>query len=169
MSGEARGSRAKFHQDVAKLRPHLSSFAHVLTGSRDDADDLVQDTILRAIEKRRTFVPGTNLRGWLYTIMRNLHVSSIRAQQIRKGIMEGYMPRSVTLPNQEHTVQLKQALRAMNHIPPKQVTAVMGNAIGIQYDQIAAESGTPENTIKSRAKLARKALTRLMETTKQSP
>src|SRR5262245_37487106 len=75
-------SSADFRTGIIECLPHLRAFARALTGSRERADDLVQDTIVRALAAWQRFEPGTNLRAWLLTILRNQRISQLRRQRI---------------------------------------------------------------------------------------
>jgi len=72
--------------DIVALLPDLRAFARFMCREREAADDLVQNTVLAALDKQKQFEPGTNLKGWLFTIMRNRFYSDLRAQRRRPRI-----------------------------------------------------------------------------------
>ena len=74
--------------DIVLLLPDLRAFARFMCREREAADDLVQNTVLAALDKQSQFEPGTNLKGWLFTIMRNRFYSDLRAQRRRPTAIE---------------------------------------------------------------------------------
>lgn len=84
MSNDHSGS--SFKQDLLKTLPALRAFALSLCGRHDKADDLVQDAVVKALLKRELFVPGTNLKAWVFTILRNEYFSQLRKKAVRLKI-----------------------------------------------------------------------------------
>ena len=74
--------------EIVALLPDLRAFARFMCREREAADDLVQNTILAALDKQQQFTPGTNLKGWLFTIMRNRFYSDLRTQRRRPLTIE---------------------------------------------------------------------------------
>src|SRR5215813_8722261 len=83
MAVEATQSRNVDDQDLIACVPHLRAFARFLTGNRERADDLVQDTIVRALTAAHQFQRGTNLKAWMFTILRNQHYNDVRKARVR--------------------------------------------------------------------------------------
>jgi RNA polymerase sigma-70 factor (ECF subfamily) len=142
-----------FHKDLIVLLPDLSRFARSLTRNEDDAHDLVQDCVERALKKRALFQDGTSLKSWLFTLMRNLFIS----QKRRAAVDRKYLAMAdeddwyVQPGNQVAHVLLAETMRALAKLPAHERTVVM--VLGLNdADQhaIAAKTGEPVGTLKSR-------------------
>ncbi|TDQ83042.1 RNA polymerase sigma-70 factor (ECF subfamily) [Dongia mobilis] len=152
-------------QLVAKI-PALTAFAVMLTRNRQTADDLVQDTILRALTRQELFTPGTNLKAWLFTIMRNLHINNLRAGHRARlvEIDDDLLPNlASTAPNQEHRLVLKELFRAIGTLNPDQ-QEVLALVVGqdLSYEEAATICSCPIGTIRSRLARARRELERML-------
>jgi RNA polymerase sigma-70 factor (ECF subfamily) len=141
-----------FEGDLIALLPQLRAFARSLVGH--DGDDLVQDTAIRALKSRHTFVPGTNLKAWLFTILRNQWVTAGRRKRTEVALAEDFdLP---TPPPQEHAVALRDFARLLKRLPAKQREALLLVAAeGFSYEEAAAISRTSVGTVKSRVSRAR--------------
>ena len=82
---------AEFHQELAALVPNLRAFAKSLSGSADSADDLVQETLIKAWKNRTTFAEGSNLKAWLFTILRNTFLSDRRKRKFEVEDPDGVL------------------------------------------------------------------------------
>src|SRR5437899_12100153 len=93
--------------DIVGLLPDLRAFSRFLCREREAADDLVQNTVLAALDKQQQFAPGTNLKGWLFTIMRNRFYSDLRMQRRRHDSIddEAALPLAAVY-NQEAAIAL---------------------------------------------------------------
>jgi RNA polymerase sigma-70 factor (ECF subfamily) len=141
-----------FETALIKLVPQMRAFARSLVGQ--DGDDLVQDTLLRAIKSRHTFVPGTNLKAWLFTILRNQWVTAGRRKRAEVGLAEDFD--APAEPTQEHAVALSEFTRLLDRLPERQREALLLVAAnGFSYEEAAAISGTTAGTVKSRVSRAR--------------
>jgi RNA polymerase sigma-70 factor (ECF subfamily) len=141
-----------FEGDLIALLPQLRAFARSLVGY--DGDDLVQDTLVRALKSRHTFVPGTNLKAWMFTILRNQWVTAGRRKRIETGLLDDHTP--PTPPTQEHAVALRDFCRLLKRLPAKQREALLLVAAeGFSYEEAAAISRTSVGTVKSRVSRAR--------------
>lgn len=151
---------ACFEADLLRHMPRLRAFAMGLAGRRDVADDLVQETLLRALKARERFVPGSNLQAWLFTILRNAYLTRAgrdrRLRQDPDGVHVGSLSAS---PEQEWRLHYREMLKALARLRPHHREALLlVVAAGMSYEEAAAVSGCPVNTMKSRVKRAREAL-----------
>lgn len=144
--------------------PRLNRYARALMRGRDGAEDLVQDTILRALEKAHLWQPGTNLQGWLFTLMHNQYVTFVRRSARRQARLDLDRPCTVAPPTQLEPLMLRDLDRAMARLPEEQRRAVRLVGIeGKRYDEAAAICGVPVGTIRSRLCRAREALQVMVE------
>lgn len=147
--------------DVLDELPAMRRYALSLTRRAVDAEDLVHDALVRAIEHSSTFRPGGNLRGWLLSIVHNLHVDRRRAGASaadREG--EYAAQRSGDLPpNQFDTTRLAQVREALDLLPDEQREAMHLVTIqGLSYEEAAKVLGVPAGTVMSRIARGREAL-----------
>ncbi|WP_308494379.1 sigma-70 family RNA polymerase sigma factor, partial [Microvirga aerophila] len=145
--------------------PHLRAFALSLTNNPTWADDLVQDTILRAWANMARFERGTNLSAWLFTILRNLFYSAYRKRRHEVRDPEGvYVGCLAVLPEQESALTFADLRRALVQLPPEQREAVLlVGAEGRSYEDAANLCGVAVGTIKSRVNRARTQLAMLLQ------
>jgi RNA polymerase sigma-70 factor (ECF subfamily) len=148
---------SKFRDGIVEARPRLRVFALSLTKNRDQADDLVQDTILRALRKRSSFEPGTNLNAWLFTILRNSFCTERRKRSREVADSDGeYAARLARDPEQMGKLNLRDVQAALEKIPPEQRDALLLVGVqGLPYEKAAMICGTPIGTVKSRVNRAR--------------
>lgn len=151
-------------QLVAEV-PGLRAFARSLAKDPAAADDLVQETILRAWSNLDSFREGTNLRAWLFTILRNTFFSTLRKGKREVEDVDGqHAARVVETPRQEGAADLVNFRRALSHLPQDQREAVvLVGAVGFTYDETAEICGVSPGTIKSRVNRARRRLEELMD------
>jgi RNA polymerase sigma-70 factor (ECF subfamily) len=148
--------------------PHLSRlnrYARSLTHDRMRADDLVQDTIVRALKKAHLFVQNTNLRGWLVTIMHNEHINTAR-QHFRAPMMvpEEELARVGCAETQTAPIELKEIRRAVGRLPAEQRQALLLHCVqGLKYQEVAATLGLPIGTVQSRISRARTSLRAMID------
>src|SRR3954463_1493835 len=144
--------------------PSLRAYAISLTNNRDAADDLVQDTILRAWKNIEKFEPGTNLQAWLFTILRNGFYSTYRKRQREVADSEGfYAGRLRSPPEQDGKCDAQDVLEALEKVPADQREALLLIvAEGLSYEDAAQVCGTAVGTIKSRVHRARMRLAQLL-------
>jgi RNA polymerase sigma-70 factor (ECF subfamily) len=144
--------------------PSLRAFAISLSGSVDRADDLVQDTLLRALANIHRFEPGTNLNAWLFTILRNLFHSEYRKRKREVEDADGsYAARLATAPEQNARLDFGDLRLALAKLSPDQREAVLLiGAEGFSYEEAAQICGTAVGTIKSRVNRARRRLSELL-------
>ena len=142
--------------------PNLRAFAISLSGNVDRADDLVQETLLRAVANIDLFEPGTNMSAWLFTILRNQFRSEYRKRLREVEDTDGHHVGSLKSPPQQHShVELEEFSRALEKLMPDQREAlILVGASGFSYEEAAVICDCAVGTIKSRVHRAR---TRLMQ------
>jgi RNA polymerase sigma-70 factor (ECF subfamily) len=144
--------------------PSLRAFAISLSGNVDRADDLVQETLLRAIANIDLFQPGTNMSAWLFTILRNLFRSEYRKRRREVEDTDGSYVGSLKSPPQQHSrVEFEEFRGALAKLLPDQREAlILVGASGFSYGEAAAISEGAVGTIKSRVHRARTRLVQLL-------
>ncbi len=142
--------------------PSLRAFALSLSGNSDRADDLVQDTLMKAWANASSFLEGTNMRAWLFTIMRNTFFSQYRKSRREVQDVDGEAAaRLVAMPDQLAHLDFVDFKAHLDRLPPDQREAlVLIGASGFSYEEAAEICGCAVGTIKSRVNRARR---RLME------
>ena len=142
----------------------LRGFARSLSGNRDRADDLVQETLAKAIANRDKYREGTNLHAWLVTILRNQYYSEGRRRWREVSDAEGtYAARLTEPPQHPGHLELRDFLSALQLLPDEQREAlVLVGASGLSYEEAAEVLGTRIGTVKSRVSRARARLELLL-------
>ena len=148
---------SKFRDDLLASLPDLRSFAMSLVGNSTRADDLVQETLLKAWTSQHRFVPGTNLMAWLFTILRNQFYTECRKRKREVEDAEGAeAAKIITLPSQEHGIELQKVWKILEKLPGAQREALLLVAgQGMTYEAAAELLGTQTGTMKSRVSRAR--------------
>ena len=144
--------------------PDLRAFAISLSGKVDRADDLVQETLLRAMANISSFQPGTNMSAWLTTILRNLFVSDYRKRRYEVQDTDGLHFDSLIAPPEQHSrLEFDEFREALARLPPDQREALLlVGACGFSYEEAATICESPVGTIKSRVNRARTHLSKLL-------
>jgi RNA polymerase sigma-70 factor (ECF subfamily) len=144
--------------------PSLRAFAISLCGNVDRADDLVQETLLRAWANLDSFEPGTNMSAWLFTILRNLFRSEYRKRRREVEDADGFYAESLTsLPDQNSHLELDEFRRALELLPTEQrESLILVGASGFSYEEAAQICGCAVGTIKSRVNRARNRLAAIL-------
>ena len=144
--------------------PSLRAFAISLSGNVDRADDLVQETLLRAIANIESFQPGTNMSAWLFTILRNLFRSEYRKRRREVEDTDGSYAESLkSQPEQGSHLEFKEFRAALAKLPPDQREAlILVGASGFSYEEAASICECAVGTIKSRVNRARNRLADLL-------
>ena len=154
-----------WRDEVVGLIPALRAFAWSLSHNGSDADDLVQDTLIKAWTNRDKFEPGTNLRAWLFTILRNTYYTSVlrRRREVRDETGE-YAETLTSAPTQEWTVAMRALQTALQQLPAEHREAlILVGAAGLSYEEAAEICGCALGTIKSRVNRARARLLKIMD------
>ncbi len=144
--------------------PSLRAFAISLSGNVDRADDLVQETLLRALANIHSFQPGTNMSAWLFTILRNLFRSEYRKRRREVEDSDGSFAETLkSHPEQLGRVEFQEFRAALAQLPPEQREAlILVGASGFSYEEAADICNCAVGTIKSRVNRARSRLAKLL-------
>ena len=150
--------------DILASVPSLRAFAISLSGNGDRADDLVQETLLRALANIDSFQPGSNLAAWLFTILRNLFRSDYRKRRREVEDADGSYAKTLkTQPAQSAHLEFEEFRAALEKLPQDQREAlILVGASGFSYEDAAAICGCAVGTIKSRVNRARSKLSALL-------
>lgn len=152
---------------VVKEIPYLRAFAIAMTGCHARADDLVQETLVKSWAASASFEEGTNLRGWLVTILRNTYFSqyrkSLREVEDPDGVLAG---RLVVDGGQQAKVEINEMQAAIDRLPEEQrEILLMVGVAELSYDEAAVILDLPVGTVKSRLNRARAKLAQLLDLT----
>ena len=154
---------AEFDKAVLGLMANLRGNAMALTRNPDKAADLVQDTIEKALRYHAHYTPGTNLIGWLFTIMRNEHFTRFRKDARLVGDPDGIYAATLEVPaEQEPRVELQDVMRCLDRGPAIYRDALLMTVDGHSYEDAAAAFGCEVGTIRSRVNRARKHLAEMV-------
>ena len=155
---------ASVRDAVLAAVPSLRAFAISLCGNVDRADDLVQETMLRALANIDSFQPGSNMPAWLFTILRNLFRSEYRKRRREVEDADGsYAETLKTHPEQTSHVEFKEFSVALNKLPEDQREAlILIGAGGFSYEEAAILCDCSVGTLKARVSRARKLLSEQM-------
>lgn len=149
-----------FSANVVAVMPDLKRWALRLTSDASKANDLTQDTVEKALRARDRFQEGTNLKAWLFTIMRNIRINGVRRDRLGSAL--DIDDPDVHLPpvpaSADMVVDAKACLRAMDRMPKHQRDLLLMIGDGMQYDEIAMSLGCPLGTVKSKVNRARTVL-----------
>ena len=153
--------------DLLAVIPNLRAFAVSLCGNLDRADDLVQETLVKAWSNIGTFVEGTNLRAWLFTILRNIYYSEYRKRRREVADPEGaFAAKLATAPAQSGHMDLLDFRAALQQLPSDQREAlILIGASGLSYEEAAGVCGCAIGTMKSRVNRARSRLAEMLSIT----
>lgn len=156
---------SSWRDDVVSLIPALRAFGWSLSHNASDADDLVQDTLIKAWSNRDKFEDGTNLRAWLFTILRNTYYTNMvrRRREVRDE--DGAYAATLTSPaSQDWSLAMSALEAAMKRLPHEHREAlILVGGAGLTYEEAAEICGCALGTIKSRVNRARTRLLKLME------
>ncbi len=157
--------KAAFKRELTEVVPHLRAFARGLCGRPDMADDLVQETMLKAWAAQDRFEPGTSMRAWTFVILRNAYLTDMRRNRFRGEYDEGVAERILTAPaGQEEPIHLSDMHRALLTLPPERREALLlVGAGGFSYEEAANICGCAVGTIKSRVGRARATLNSMLD------
>jgi RNA polymerase sigma-70 factor, ECF subfamily len=155
---------AQIKADLIAVIPNLRAFAVSLSGNPDRADDLVQETLVKAWSNIGSFVEGTNLPAWLFTILRNIYYSEYRKRRREVADPEGAIAAKLaTAPAQNGHMDLLDFHGALQQLPNDQREAlILIGASGLSYEEAAGICGCAVGTMKSRVNRARNRLAELL-------
>jgi len=160
-----------FERELISLIPQLRAFSRVLCRNRPAADDIVQDTLAKALRSRECYEPGTNMKAWLFTILRNTFYSGTR-RSWREMEWNTELGEQIAGPanGQEWALGLSDAARALGNLPPNQREAlILVGAGGFTYEAAGQICDTPSGTVKSRVARGRAALVTMLDGHKPMP
>lgn len=157
--------KVEFTQGILAIEQDLRRFAYKLTSDRDSANDLVQDCVLHALDNREKFTYTKNLKGWMYTLMRNIFVNNYRRTVREMNLIDD----TYTLGQQSmiededserfaSTYDIKLLYRVIHSIPDDMKIPFQMFVAGFKYREIAEKLGLPMGTVKSRLFFIRKRL-----------
>jgi len=152
-----------FHEQLKTILPRLRVYALSLTRDRDAADDLVHDTVVKALSGRASFEPGTNLSAWVFRIQRNEFISGLRRLRPTVPVDSAVAESLSHQPHQESRLVMREFMSAFGKLAPTQREALLLAVLeGQSYEVIAAHTGVSVGTVKSRISRARDTLERLL-------
>jgi RNA polymerase sigma-70 factor (ECF subfamily) len=156
---------SNWRDDVVSLIPALRAFAWSLSHNSADADDLVQDTLIKAWTHRSKFEPGTNLRAWLFTILRNTYYTAVVRRRREVADEQGKHAAALFAPpTQDWSVAMRSLQAALARLPDEHREAlILVGAAGLTYEEAAEICGCALGTIKSRVNRARARLLKIMD------
>ena len=157
---------SEFHRLIEQQIPKLRRYARALTRNRDRADDLVQDTLGRALVKEQFWQPGTNLRAWLFTIMHNQNVNNVRRDIRESGGLNIEQISSTLTAATDPTATRKmlELERALAQLPLEQQQVILLVGLeGMSYEDTAEILTIPVGTVRSRLSRGREALRKLLD------
>ncbi len=148
-----------FREDLLGLLPDLRRFAQSLAHGADQAEDLVQETLLKAWQNQKRYRPGTNLKAWTFTIMRNQFYTEKRKSRREVADVDGAAAgQLIALADQLHRVALREVWSRIRTLPEAQQEALLLVAAqGMTYEEASAALGCQVGTVKSRVSRARKS------------
>ena len=155
----------QFHQKILGLHDNMFHFALQLTANRDEAKDLTQETILKALDNEDKFVENNNFKGWILTIMRNIFINNYRKMAGSHTIIDKTenvyhlnLPQDSGLDTPEGSLNVQDITKAINELDKDMKEPFSMLIAGYKYDEIAEILNLPLGTIKNRIFLARKIL-----------
>ena len=152
-----------FHGQLTAILPRLRIYVLSLTRNRDSADDLVHDTVIKALAGRQSFQPGTNLAAWLFRIQRNEFISGLRRVRPTVPVDSTIAETLSHPPHQESGLIMREFLTAFSKLAPTQREALLLAVVeGLPYKTIAAHTNVSVGTVKSRISRARDRLEHLL-------
>lgn len=159
-----------FENKLVDLRANMMNFALTLTSDRDEAKDLTQETILRALNNKEKYYENVNFKGWVFTIMHNIFVNNyrrmVRSQTIIDQTDNLYhlsMPQTSGFNSPEGAYTVSEITRVLNSFADEYKVPFQMHVQGYKYEEIAEELGLPIGTVKSRIFFARKRLQELLK------
>lgn len=159
----------EFTQKIGKLENLLFAFALRLTKNRQDAQDLMQETSLRAYRHRDKFASGTNFKSWVSTIMRNTYINRYRKMKTRQHVNNPIEEFNYTLESRnavdntaEHDMRMTELTNMLNSVGEIYSVPFMMFYKGYEYKEIAAHLDIPIGTVKSRIFLARQRMKKMI-------
>lgn len=158
-------ANVKFQSNLMNLQANLLNFAYMLTSNRDDAYDLLQDTTLKALDNEEKYSEGTNFKGWVFTIMRNIFINNYRRSVRTATIVDTTdnlyhlnLSQDSGIDSPEESYTANEITDAINEFSDEYRIPFSMHVAGYKYNEIADHMGLPLGTVKSRIFMARKRL-----------
>jgi len=165
MTALYRSTNDEIYRSIEAEIPRLRRYARALTRDSAATDDLVQDTLARALGKLHLWQEGTDLRAWLFTILHNQYVNQVR-RAVREGTpvaLSETEPPLTQAPHQGKRLELRDLDRALGKLPAEQRSVILLVGLeGMHYEHVAKVLDVPIGTVRSRLSRGREALRRLM-------
>jgi RNA polymerase sigma-70 factor, ECF subfamily len=153
------GASEEFYTQLVQCLPHLRAFARVLCRQHDLVDDLVQDSVVRALAASNQFQQGTNFKAWMFTILRNQNITTFRRKRIVPASLDDVCPEVSQAAPQEDALMIEDLDHAVQQLSPLRREALILVVVhGLSYEEAAAVCGCAVGTIKSRVARARAEL-----------
>lgn len=154
-----------FKKDLLGIQDELLRFAYKLTADREEANDLLQETSLKALDNEEKYMPDTNFKGWMYTIMRNIFINNYR-KVVRDqtfvdqtdNLFHLSLPQDSGFDSTEGAYDIKEIHRIMNALPKEYKIPFAMHVSGFKYREIADKLHLPLGTVKSRIFFTRQRL-----------
>ena len=154
-----------FTQNLLGMQPELRRFAMKLTADYEEANDLLQETSLKALDNEDKYTPDTNFKGWMYTIMRNIFINNYR-KTVRDqtfidqtdNLFHLNLPQDSGFDSTEGNYDLKEIRKIVNSLPKEYRVPFSMYVSGFKYREIADKLGLPLGTVKSRIFFTRQRL-----------
>jgi len=158
-------SSLDFKKDLVSVQDELFRFAFKLTSNREEANDLLQETSLKALDNEDKYAPDTNFKGWMYTIMRNIFINNYR-KVVREqtyvdqtdNLYHLNLPQDSGFESTEGAYDLKEMRRVVNALPSDYRIPFSMHVAGFKYREIAEKLDLPLGTVKSRIFFTRQRL-----------
>lgn len=154
-----------FEERLMGLQDNLKNFAYQLTANREDAEDLLQDTTLKALDNQEKYLENVNFKGWVFTIMKNIFINNyrkvVRNQTIVDQTEDLYhlnLPQESGFDTPDGSYSVKEILKAINSFSDEYKIPFSMHVAGFKYQEIADKMVLPIGTVKSRIFFARQRL-----------
>ena len=154
-----------FTQNLLNIQNELLRFAYKLTANREDANDLLQETSLKALDNEDKYTPDTNFKGWVYTIMRNIFINNYRKTVRDQTFVDQTdnlyhlnMPQDSGFDSTEGAYDIKEIHKVVNSLPKGYRVPFAMHVSGFKYREIADKLNLPLGTVKSRIFFTRQRL-----------
>ena len=154
-----------FRKDLIGVQDELFRFAYKLTSNHEEANDLLQETSLKALDNEDKYTQDTNFKGWMYTIMRNIFINNYRKVMRDQTFVDQTdnlyhlnLPQGTGFDNTENSYDLKEMHRVVNSLPKEYRVPFSMHIAGFKYREIAERLNLPLGTVKSRIFFTRQRL-----------